>query len=170
MAKMINEEVSAKFSQSGQSRAGLTLAAALVYKTKLYWVCVGDSRIYIYRRGSLYQLNEDHDYQNQLLRDCMRSKITMDEAKSDPQKNALTSYIGHADMPYVDFNKRGFAIQRDDKIILCSDGVFDALNNAAIIACLDEEPQAAAEKIVKSVLGKKIKEQDNTSIMIIEYM
>ena len=169
MAVMINEEVSAKFSEAGKSSAGSTLAASLVYKSKLFWVCVGDSRIYIYRRGALYQLNEDHDYLNHLLTESVRTNITLDEAKNDPQKNALTSYIGNADIPYIDFNKRGFAMQRDDKILLCSDGVYDALNNADIIACLKVEPQVAAEKIARAVLDKKANGQDNLSVMVIEY-
>lgn len=169
MAEKINEEVCHNFSVGNQSHAGSTLAAIVLYKTKLYWICAGDSRIYVYRKGALYQLNEDHNYLNQLLTDHMRGDISLDKAKSDEQKGALTSYIGCADLPYLDFNKRGFAIQRGDIFLLCSDGVYNALNNADLIDCMQDEPQRSAHKIIKAVLSKRIKGQDNSTAMVIEY-
>lgn len=169
MVAEINGRVCENFVIGGQSRAGSTLAAALIYKTRLFWVCVGDSRIYICRKGALYQLNEDHNYLAQLLGRHMRGECSLEEAKRDPQKDALTSYIGHPELPYIDFNKRGFAVQRGDVFLLCSDGVYNALNNAELIGCLRADPQHAAGDIVKAALHKRIAGQDNLTAMVIEY-
>lgn len=167
--EQINNEVSNQFSEGGKSVAGSTVVAALFFKTKLYWVSVGDSRIYLLRDGFLYQMNEDHDYLNQLLGDCIRENIDLSDVLCDPQKDSLTSYIGNEKLPLIDANQKGFSLQKGDQIILCSDGVYNGITNAEMIECLKEDPQAAAEKIIRNVVHRKISSQDNSTVMIINY-
>jgi serine/threonine protein phosphatase PrpC len=108
IVERINDEVCRNFSVNGQSGAGSTLVAIFVYKTKLYWVSVGDSRLYILRNNTLYAVNEDHDYFNQLLTDHMAGDITMQQIRTDKQKDTLASYIGNEKLPSVDANKKRF--------------------------------------------------------------
>lgn len=165
VAEQINRQVCGAFDRGN---AGSTLAAAFLHGGELFWVCAGDSRIYLYRNRALYQLNEDHSYLNDLLRSHARGRIPLAQARSSEQGHALTSYIGNPDLPRLDFNRRGFSLRRDDKLLLCSDGVYSAVNNAGLIECMRNEPHAAAENIIRAVLAKRISGQDNATAMVIE--
>lgn len=169
MVYEINKEVSENFYQNGKSIAGSTMIAVLIYKTKLYWVSIGDSRVYIFRDGLLYQINEDHDYYNQLLVQYMHGEISLDDAKNNKEKDALTSFIGNEKLKQIDSNKRGFSLQKNDTIILCSDGVYNSLSNSELISNLLDDPQPSVEKIVKNIVKKKLPSQDNLTIMAINY-
>jgi serine/threonine protein phosphatase PrpC len=165
----INEQVCREFSQDGKSKAGSTFSTVVLYKDKLFWACVGDSRIYLFRNGYLYQLNEDHDYKNKLLKDYINGTGRLDAAHDDPQKDSLTSFIGNPDMQFIDANRLSFSLQKDDKIMLCSDGIYNALSDFELIKRLKEQPQLACEKIAQDVLNKKISSQDNLTVMIINF-
>lgn len=169
IAEKINAEVSRNFFKDGRSGAGSTIAAAIVYKAKLFWVCMGDSRLYLLRNNILYTVNEDHDYFNQLLSDNLAGKITIAEINADKQKDSLTSYVGNEKLPFIDASKIGFSLQKDDTLLLCSDGIYAGLSNAEIISILNHnEPQRASEIITASVLDKNIAGQDNLTVMIIK--
>lgn len=164
-AEQINRQVCSAFSHGS---AGSTLAAAFLHGGKLFWACAGDSRVYLYRNRTLYQLNEDHCYLNDLLRSHARGRMPLAQARSSEQGHALTSYIGHPDLPRFDFNRRGFFLRRGDKLLLCSDGVYNAVNNAGLIECMRNDPHSAAENIIRAVLEKRIPGQDNATAMVIE--
>ncbi len=165
----INDQVCKSCSGGDESLAGATIAAVAVYKDKLFWVCVGDSRIYLLRRGYLYQLNEDHVYRNKLIKDYLGGHIKLNAAFNDEQKNSLTSYIGNPKMPFVDCNRVSFSLQKGDKVMLCSDGVYNSLSDYEMIKRLQEEPQHASEGIVHDILNKKVLMQDNLTVMIINF-
>ena len=167
MAVQVNRQVCAGHGNSGQ--AGSTLVAALLYKTRLHWACVGDSRLYVYRKNALYQLNEDHTYQTRLLHEHIRGARSLESARGEDQLCALVSYIGSPTLPQVDRNRRGFALQRGDRLVLCTDGVYNAVNNAELISCLHSAPQDAANAILETALAKRHPGQDNATVMIIEY-
>lgn len=169
IAKKLNEEISKEFSENGKSQAGSTLVAAVIYKDKLFWVSVGDSRIYLFRNGYLYQLNEDHNYKNELLKDYIEGTATLNSAFDSPQKDSLTSYIGNPNKQCIDANKISFSLQKEDKIMLCTDGVYNTLSDFELIKRLKEEPQLASEKIANDVLSKKLSSQDNLTVMIINF-
>lgn len=165
----VNEKICSEFSDSGKSGAGSTVVIVFVYKTKLYWASVGDSRLYLYRAGQLFQINEDHDYLNKLLGDAIYGNLSLKQAFSDPQKDALNSYIGHESLPAIDHCERGMSLQKKDVLLLCSDGVYNGMSDSEIVDLLDYDPQVAAGKIVKSVLSKKVNGQDNLTAMVINY-
>lgn len=169
MIMNINDKVYDEFSSDGKSEAGSTVVVAYIDKTKLYWLCVGDSRLYLLRDSMLYQVNEDHDYLNQLFSDVMHSEMAKDNALLDPQKDSLSSFIGNGHLSFVDVNTKGFSLQKGDVLVLCSDGVYNSISNAEMIEYLEFDPQVAADKIVKKVLAKKMEGQDNLTIMIINY-
>lgn len=169
MVIRINREICENFSDNGKSNAGSTMVVAFLYKTKLYWASVGDSRIYILRDGMLYQMNEDHDYYNDMLVDYMHGDISLENAKIHSEKDSLTSYIGNEKLPHIDINKRGFSLQKNDTVILCSDGVYNSISDSEIVLQLLNEPQHAVEKIAKNIIKKKVPAQDNLTIMAISY-
>ena len=170
IAMKINDEICKNFIKDNKSGAGSTLVAAFVYKAKLYWLCIGDSRLYLLRNGMMYVANEDHDYFNQLLSDNLSNSMSIEEISADVQKDRLTSYIGSEELKYIDANKIGFSLRKGDTIILCSDGIYNGITDAEIIRLLGEyEPQKASEEIAAAVLSKNIAGQDNLTIMVIKF-
>lgn len=169
IVRKINSEVSESFSKNGKSNAGSTMIVVFIYRTKLYWACVGDSRLYLLREGLLYQINEDHDYYNDMLRQVMYGEMLKEEAMIHEQKDSLTSYIGSESLPYLDYNRRGFALQKNDLLVLCSDGIYNGMSNAELVEHFQDEPQSAVDRLVKDIIKKKLPSQDNMTIMAIQY-
>ena len=169
IVEKINESAIEKFSIGGAVMAGSTLAAVFVYNAELYWICVGDSRLYLMRNGRLHAVNEDHDYFNQLLPEYMSDCLNIDEIMADMQRDNLTSYIGNNKLPYIDANRIGFPLKNGDMLVLCSDGVYGNITGAEIIDILrSDEPQTACERIVQAVLNKNTAGQDNLTVIIIK--
>ena len=71
-AAQVNEEICRTYCPTGKVEAGSTLVCAQIMHGRLHWLCIGDSRMYLRRGGMLYQINEDHDYLNQLMTDAIR--------------------------------------------------------------------------------------------------
>ncbi|MDR1873949.1 MAG: protein phosphatase 2C domain-containing protein [Synergistaceae bacterium] len=111
---------------------GTTLAAAVIHDDLLYWLSVGDSRIYRLNDNSITKLNEEHNLNNKLRRLADQGLIDEEEALDHPQKEALTSYIGIEDLWEIDMPDRPLRLHAGDQIILCSDGLYKALSDAEI--------------------------------------
>jgi len=142
---------------NGNYSAGSTLAAIFFYgaKTpfdmKAHWVSVGDSRIYLLRGERLYAINEDHDYYNQLLNEHINNDLSLENIHADEQKDSLTSFIGNIELPFIDYNPKGFQIQKEDSFILCTDGVYNAISEQEIVTLVKyNPPQHACENIVRA--------------------
>jgi len=89
-----------------------TLTIVVIEGDRLYGANVGDSRVYLYRDKDLTQLSQDH---------------SMDEVGYE---NVLTQAIGMQERvtPYYFEN----SIQKGDRILLCSDGLYNDLGNDKI--------------------------------------
>ncbi|MBQ3149833.1 MAG: serine/threonine-protein phosphatase [Clostridia bacterium] len=168
-ARRINDEICSRFCPDGSIKAGSTLVCALITGGILHWICVGDSRLYLKRNSRIYQVNEDHDYLNDLLSRAICGEISVDEAFSDPQKDVLVSCFGNEQMPRVDYSVSGFSLQSGDRLLLCSDGVYNAIPTELINQLLDKDPQTAAESIETAVLNQGFANQDNLTAIVISY-
>lgn len=148
---------------------GSTLVAVMLKQGFLSYISVGDSRIYLLRQGVLTQLNHEHTYGAMLLERARRGEIDMDEVYSNPMRNALTAYIGMQELHKVDRSETPIPLQRGDTIVLCSDGIFNALGDEALVAALQNEPFCAAELLETAVLGQNIPNQDNLTAVILQW-
>ena len=168
LVNKLNEHVLLEFANSGLA-AGSTLAMTIICKDKLLWCTLGDTRVYLCRDNHIFQLNEDHTYKVKLLENYIDGKLPLECAFEEPQRESLTSYIGTDYLEIIDFNKVLFSLQNKDKIMLCSDGVYNSLNTDELVLCLEGYPQLACEKIVEMVLEKGIETQDNMTVMIMQH-
>ncbi|MCH5212199.1 MAG: serine/threonine-protein phosphatase [Oscillospiraceae bacterium] len=164
---IINKNICSIFCDDGTVKSGSTIVTAFIKHRKLHWLCIGDSRIYLKRGGRIYQINEDHDFLNQLLGEAIRDGESVASAFEDPQKDRLVSCIGKSDLNCFDYSKKGFSIQANDKIMLCSDGVYNALTAEELNVLLESEPMRAAENIKNEVVGKSFPGQDNLTVIVI---
>jgi PPM family protein phosphatase len=146
---------------------GTTVASVLVRNNKLHWVSAGDSRVYLLRNQQLKQLNHDHIYYNYLLTDVKKGIITEKEAALDPERNALTSYLGLPELVEISTNKTELELLNNDLVLICSDGLYNTLTDEEINEILINQKSNPAEELVKRALLKMIKYQDNITALIL---
>lgn len=106
-----------------------TVALAIIEGTQLYAANVGDSRIYLLRDGKLTQLSLDH------------------ASDEEGMENVLTAAIGIA--PEVDIYYFENLVQQDDKILLCSDGLYNVLSEEDITKTIPLGAPALVKKASK---------------------
>jgi protein phosphatase len=105
---------------------------------------VGDSRVYLHATGELRQLTEDHSLVESLVRE---GRLTAEEAVNHPQKNVLTRALGVEPLVVVD----AWLLRPcdGDRLLLCSDGLTNELDDTRIAEILAEgdPPEVAARRL-----------------------
>jgi protein phosphatase len=110
---------------------GCTLVVAWIDGDVLHLCHVGDSRAYMCNNSGIQLLTTDHSYVMSLVAE---SKMTMEEARVSPLKNELSQAIGASIEIEPDYNR--YSIKNGDKILLCSDGLWDMLSDEEIYEIL----------------------------------
>ena len=110
---------------------GTTITAAMLDGDALVLGHVGDSRAYLFRSGRLQQLTDDHSLVGELVR---RGTLTPAEAERHPQRSVITRALGAE--PHVDIDVLRIAIEADDLILLCSDGLTGMVSDPEIARIL----------------------------------
>lgn len=169
----LDEQVSNMCDENGDSlKAGTTLVAVVIEDDKLYWAGVGDSRLYIVRNNEIMQVTKDHNYMMELMELVEQNKLSMEEALSNSEREALISYVGIGGIKYIDYNKRPFILEEGDLLVMCSDGLYRNLENEyikQIVMASDEDMSVAAKCLVDEVLKQGNKHQDNLTVITIKY-
>jgi PPM family protein phosphatase len=170
MMYSLNQKV-VTFSQEKNLAGGVgtTVVSVVIVDNHLYWVSIGDSRIYLFKENYLLQLTYDHVYENQLKKKVENSEISLTDALKSHEKGYLTSYIGIGHLKEVDYNVKPLALEKGDKIVLCSDGIYNALSEVEFVQHLNKPPQQSCDDIVDVIAAKEYRSQDNMTITIIEY-
>lgn len=147
---------------------GSTVVAVWIWENYMFYISVGDSRIMFYRDGELTKLNREHNYGASLLERAMRGEITPEEAYNDPQKNALTSYIGEPSVSEMDVCAKAVKLCTGDKIILMSDGVYRTVTEEEMEKIFRASPQKAAKQLEQVIFSRAKASQDNYTALIVE--
>ena len=166
----VNSEVNQMLGYSEQYRSGSTLLAVAVEARQFRWIAVGDSRIYLCRGGSLLQINREHAFKADLLNLAVNQTIPFSDALNNPQGKSVTSFIGMGELKYIDKCMNPVQTQPGDRILLMSDGVFNALSDQAIADILTRCPDGtqAAAAIDAAVRERNDPHQDNYSVIVID--
>ena len=166
---MANREVMQLAMQIGnEDNVGTTLAAVVVHQDELFWRSAGDSRIYLHRSDQLTQLSRDHTYAQELAQNQKAREMSPEDIANHPYGNALVSYVGVGENIDVDHNEGLVKLQSGDVLLICSDGVYNALNDAEIIEAL-QQPDAmkAALGLQHKTLDKQLINQDNLTAIVL---
>lgn len=150
---------------------GSTLVACVFYDEKAYFASVGDSYIILIRNGRLIHLNRKHNvmYEKYLSAVC-NGTLDRTEAENDPEKNALTSFLGMEFLDEIDISTRPLPIMDGDVFLLCSDGVGGVLSEECILNCITNNytPEMMCEQLGKSIIAENSKFQDNYTAIIVK--
>ena len=147
---------------------GTTSIAAALHQNKLYWLSVGDSRIYLKQREGLTQLTNDHIYANKLDEKVALGEITKEEAENDLQRESLTSFLGLDLLEEVGVSMEPIPLYKGDTVLLCSDGLYGSITSTEILrVCHSLSTQEAAEELIGMVLRKQKPNQDNATVALL---
>lgn len=97
------------------------------------WGHVGDSRLYLLRRGVIHTRTRDHSLVQSLVDGGMIPQV---DAHSHPDANVLFASVGLRDAFLPTVLESLFALHNGDAFLLCSDGVWGAVDDAVIEQCL----------------------------------
>ncbi len=125
---------------------GTTVVAALVDTKAVTVAHVGDSRLYLFRKGRLEQLTEDHSLVGDQVK---RGLITPEEASHSNLQNILTRAVGAEADVKVDVATH--PLLPGDVLLLASDGLTKMMSDpeiAAVIAA-DGAPKAVVPRLIE---------------------
>lgn len=113
------------------SGMGTTLVLAVFLDTTLLLGHVGDSRCYRWRGDQLVQITRDHSL---LQEQIDAGLLTPAQAAASPHKNLVTRALGVEN--WVTLELHEFSVEAGDLYLMCSDGLSDMMDEAAIAAIL----------------------------------
>jgi PPM family protein phosphatase len=152
---------------------GTTLSSVLAWNDELSIAHVGDSRIFLLRKGLLCQLSEDHSMVSMML---ANGQISYEESLDHPDKNVLTKSLGSRKLlgdSYIQTLSRfssqpTMTLLDGDKLILCSDGAWDLLPLAEIVEVFNEpvDLQDSVNEAITKVIARGA--HDNATIVALE--
>lgn len=125
--------------------SGTTLICALVLGTQAYIAHVGDSRAYAITEQGIEQITRDHSIVDRLVD---TGQLTPEEAAVHPQKNVLYRAVGQGGA--LDVDTHVHKIGEGDYLLLCSDGLWGLVSDAAMVDLIrgESSPQNACRQLV----------------------
>ena len=142
---------------------GTTIVAVVCHESMLYWISVGDSRAYLIRAGKAQQLTTDHTFAAKLEQEMRANQRGATEVREHPKRDHLMSYLGGDEIAEIDINAKPFSLQSGDVVLLCTDGVYRALDSNELSQLTVGND--IADSILSAVSAKKLPSQDNASIV-----
>lgn len=146
------------------SKMGSTLALVYLHLDKIYLANVGDSRIYQIKNREVKQLSVDHTQTH-----CMRSH-GLDNREKSSNENVLSQYIGMSPSKIIIEPHYETLAYSDMLLLLCSDGLTEALSNEDITNLVCNNQNMNLRKISSLLISQAIKQgaKDNITAMLIE--
>ena len=143
-------------------RMATTLAIAIFRNEHVTVGNVGDTRVYLARKGEIKQISTDHSYV------AMQRKfglISEDEARRSDNRFILTRSVGQE--PVIRVDVEDVAVQKGDHIVLCSDGLHSCVADGEICKIVGRyAPGPACRQLV--ALAEQRGTDDNVSAQVIQ--
>ena len=151
---------------------GSTVVSVWLQDGRLFWLSIGDSGLYLLRGGQLRRLAEAHTYASYLQSALAQGSITQ-EAYAREMKNgrALTSYLGMNGVRQYAQNPQSAVLERGDMVLLCSDGLTQAVPEERLAALLNTKRsvRSLSELLRRAVLAHTGGRQDNATLVLVRY-
>jgi PPM family protein phosphatase len=160
--EMANLKVFQAAQQLGVGRMGTTLTAVGIRGRKLHLAHVGDSRAYLVRDGQLTCLTRDHTAVGDLVR---MKVISPDRVRTHAQRSILNRAVGLT--MFVQPDLSDLELKEGDRLILCTDGVWSALEDDDLGKIARQAREA--EKLSQDLVARALEEgsDDNASVVSI---
>jgi protein phosphatase len=149
--------------------AGTTVAGIVAVERDghPFWlvVNVGDSRVYRLADGELRQVSVDHSLVQELVDDGV---IDAASARTHPQRNVITRAVGGAGAFEPDYWL--LPPVAGERLLICSDGLTNEVEDAVIrdVLAAEPDPAAAVDKLVAAALDAG--GHDNVSVVVVDVL
>ena len=122
--------------QAGSDGMKSTLTMLLTDGKQAAWAHIGDSRLYHFRGKRMISRTIDHSIAQTLV---ALGDISEAELKTSPDRNQLTRVLGvECDEPRYNIDHRSYRLRRRDVFVICSDGLWERMDEKAAAAVLRE--------------------------------
>ncbi|MBK6863936.1 MAG: serine/threonine-protein phosphatase [Ideonella sp.] len=141
-----------------------TIVACVLQGNAAYWAHCGDSRLYLVRAGKLVARTRDHSYTE--LQETMSKVVAIGERFN---RNVLFTCLGSPGKPVVDA-VGPLLLQRGDRILLCSDGLWGNVSDAEVTDQLAARTISdAVPELVEVALRNGGERCDNVTVLAMEW-
>jgi protein phosphatase len=135
-----------------------TVVACVIQKGLAVWAHAGDSRLYLIRGPKIATRTVDHSRVHHLVSSGL---ITDEDAKDHPERNRIYNCVGAYLAPTVEISP-AMALHSGDVVLLCSDGLWGALQDRKIADIFsDRTVMRAVPDLVSEALEAAGPDADN---------
>ncbi|MCM8857793.1 MAG: protein phosphatase 2C domain-containing protein [Candidatus Thiodiazotropha sp.] len=160
--QQVNHQLQLESEKRGGEIIGSTVVTLLAYQGYCIYQWAGDSRIYLYRRGILKQLNRDHSQVEELIEQGI---VTSDQVEQSPIANYITRAVGAAEE--LELEAEIFEPCDGDLFLLCSDGLNKEVRDAEIAEILSLYSfQEAIQKLINLTMDRGAR--DNVTLVLVQ--
>lgn len=142
---------------------GTTTTTVFINNGMLTFAHIGDSRLYHYSKGKLTQLSKDHTLVNEMYE---RGEITKEERDRHTMRNILTQALGTTRVIHPQHSS--VAIEPSDKLLLCSDGLYDVFSEEELNDLMSMSNTAFILECMKTLATER-SASDNFSAILLSF-
>ena len=143
-----------------------TVVACVVQQGRAWWSHVGDSRLYLVRKGRVLARTRDHTYVQQLVD---AGKIREQAAENHPDRNRLYQCLGGTHTPRLELTA-SVPLDKDDVVLMCTDGFWGPLTQRQIlIGLIGKEPAKALPELLAQAEARAGTHCDNLSVIAMQW-
>lgn len=148
--------------------AGSTIVSICIENSNLYWMSVGDSRLYILRNNEMIQATRDHNFS--LYLDSVKDSYSP-TAEDIDSSDALISFLGMGGISTMDISSNPVLLEENDIILITSDGLYKVLDDEKIKIVISEKDdiEDAANQLLLLAEQSAPDTRDNISFILIKY-
>ncbi|MDE3219569.1 MAG: Stp1/IreP family PP2C-type Ser/Thr phosphatase [Nitrospirota bacterium] len=141
---------------------GTTVVAALLREDVLAIAHVGDSRLYLFRNGTIQALTTDHSW---VAEQILKGFMTEEEAERSPRRNIVTRALGVESS--IDVELTEVPVKSGDVLLLCSDGLTRGVRPTDILHVLSgpEDLSTMSERLI--AMANEAGGDDNTTVLVV---
>ena len=141
-----------------------TIVACVLQASAAYWAHCGDSRLYVQRGDRLIARTRDHSYTE--LQGALPMAVSAGQRFN---RNVLFTCLGSPGKPVID-TAGPVPLQRGDKVLLCSDGLWGAVTDGVIAQHLASRPISdAVPELAEQALRNAGEGADNVTVLAVEW-
>lgn len=158
---LVNQKAHQNSELSGM---GTTVVLTFLNGKNAHIAHAGDSRAYLIKENDIFQITHDHTMVQYLVD---TGEITVEEAKNHPKKHLITRALGVQENIDVEYNY--LQLDRNDKIIMCSDGLTNLVEPNEILRITKENAIDVAIEVLVELANER-GGTDNITVVMMEYV
>ena len=153
----------------GERRGGASKGVFFVNKTHLYYALAGNIRIALMRNKELIPLSKGQTL-DVLVREAYQEGIlSKKEAIWSQTETRIWNYLGKDGFHEIETGSPPVLLQKDDLIIMLSQGIYEELSWAEIeeILLMELPLKEKADRIIMETEKKETQDKDNGSVLLL---